>query len=245
MKKALYFDCFSGISGDMSVAALIDIGASFESLKSELGRLFAKERPIGLSVARTLKCGVSALKFNVDPPHLETDLSGFDEIGSFIELSELAIDVKKLALAIFGNLAEAESRIHGVPVQKVHFHEIGAFDSIVDIVGFSIAFRSLDIDNVIASPIALGYGSIRCRHGTYPVPAMATLELLKSIPVYGGEHECELTTPTGAAIIKTITKDYREKLPKMQVERIGYGAGTKDLENQPNVLRLVYGEAME
>ena len=240
--KMLYFDCFSGIGGDMSVAALLDIGADFELLKSEMERLFPNARPIGLSVARTMKCGVSALQFRVKAPFPVTGLRNFADIKECIECSKLVPAVKRLSLEIFTNLAKAESSVHGVPLDAVHFHEVGAFDSVIDIIGFSIAFCALDIRQVVVSPIALGFGSVACRHGMYPVPAMATLELLQSVPIYGGDHPYELTTPTGAAIIKTIATDYSEQLPRMRVERIGYGAGTRDLHGQPNVLRVVCGE---
>ena len=243
--KTLYFDCFSGISGDMSIGALIDIGVEFEMIKYELERLFSKKQPIDLSITRLVKCSVSALKFHVHSPFPETNLHGFEEIKAFIEHSKLTVGVKSLSTKIFENLAKAESQIHGIPIEKIHFHEIGAFDSVIDIVGFSVAFRSLGIKNVISSPIALGYGLVQCQHGKYPIPAMATLELLRSAPIYGGDHECELTTPTGAAIITTVATGYSEKLPKMQVEKIGYGAGTKDLEGQPNVLRVVCGKVFE
>ncbi len=242
--KTLYFDCFSGISGDMSVAAMIDIGAEFDLLTYEMNQLFP-DKSANLSITKAQKCGMSALKFDVNEPFPKSELNSFADIKQFIECSPLSIEVKELSIKIFKNLAQAESLIHGIPPDKVHFHEVGAFDSIVDIICFSITFQSMRIDKVITSPIALGHGSVKCQHGTYPVPAMATLELLKSVPVFGGPHHGELTTPTGAAIIKTITSEYLEALPRINIEKIGYGAGEKDLKEQPNVLRLVLGNVFE
>ena len=239
--KTLFFDCFSGISGDMSVAALLDLGIEFDEVNHEAKKILP-EASIHLSTSTTKKCGVSALKFDVNPPFPDTKVHTFADIKQLISGSSLSSSVRELSIEIFASVAAAESHVHGIPIDNVHFHEVGAFDSIMDIICFSVAFTSLNIDEVISTPIPLGFGTVECQHGSYPVPAMATLEILRSIPVYGGDHPKELTTPTGAAIISTIANSFSKTLPEMKVSKIGYGAGTRDLVNQPNVLRVILGE---
>ncbi len=161
-----------------------------------------------------------------------------------ISESSLSEGVKERSLAIFRRIGEAESKIHGIPIESVHFHEVGAIDSIVDIVGAAIGLEALGIDQVISSPLHVGSGSFRCAHGTYPVPGPATAELLRGAPAYSGEIRGELVTPTGAGIVTSLTSDFRA-LPPMRIEGVGYGAGTRDYDKFPNVLRVVLGELIE
>ncbi len=169
---------------------------------------------------------------------------GLSEIKGVIESSSLSPQVKQRALAIFQRIGEAESKIHNIPIESVHFHEVGAIDSIVDITGACVAFEALKIDRIISSPLHVGSGMFTCAHGTYPVPGPATAELLKDVPIYSKDIEGELVTPTGAAIISTLAKSYGP-MPMMKIEKIGYGAGTRDYPKFPNTLRAVIGELEE
>ncbi len=169
---------------------------------------------------------------------------GLSEIKCIISSSSLSERVKQRAQTIFQRIGEAESKIHGIPIETVHFHEVGAIDSIVDIVGCCVAFDALKIERIISSPLHVGSGAFKCAHGTYPVPGPATAELLKGVPIYSKEIEGELVTPTGAAIISTLAESYGPA-PMMKIEKIGYGAGTRDYPKFPNVLRAIIGELEE
>lgn len=160
-----------------------------------------------------------------------------------IEQAGLSPRATELSLAIFTKIGEAEAKIHGIPLEQVHFHEVGAVDSIVDIVGVAIAVDYLEPDRIVSAPVPLGAGTIHIDHGLYPVPAPATLEMMRGLPIAPSPHRMEMTTPTGAAIIATLADEFQPGLPPMVVESVGYGAGTKDLPNQPNVLRTVLGFA--
>ena len=233
-----YFDCFSGISGNMTVGALLDMGVPLEWLQEQLSGLSLD----GFSLsADAISChGIQACHFQVhvqgDPIHRH-----YGDIKSMIEKCPLAPRVRQTSLAIFDQLADAESKIHGVEKASVHFHEVGAIDSIVDIVGTALCLEYLGIDTILSSKIPLGKGFVECQHGTLPIPAPATLEILKDVPVYGAGIFEELVTPTGAAIIKALAKDFVD-MPHMTIEKIGYGAGSRNFQNRPNLLRVLTGQ---
>lgn len=255
-RKVLYFDCFSGISGDMTVGALIDLGGDGEAVKAAIAKL-PLEEPVEISWNVVNRTGITATKFDVqldghhhgahhehdEPAHAHHHRS-HREIVSMIERSDLGDGVKRRATEIFARIAAAEAKIHGVPVDEVHFHEVGAVDSIVDIVSTALLVEALAPDIVAASPVAVGSGRVKTMHGLYPVPAPATLEILKGAPVEAGSSAAELTTPTGAGILAA-TVDTWDGFPDMEVSGIGYGAGTKEFPDRPNVLRVVLGTLRE
>ena len=238
--KILYFDCFSGISGDMITGALLDLGLDFRYLEKELNKLKLKNYKI--EARKVAKNGISATKFNVtekhyDKPHHERNLA---EINKIINKSKLKNNIKNTIKKIFHKIAVAEAKVHKTSINKIHFHEIGAIDTIIDVAGAVIGLNKLGIKKIYCSNLNTGSGFVKFSHGKWPVPAPATAEMLKGVPVYHNNIKCELVTPTGAAIITTLAEKFGEMLP-MKLEKIGYGAGTKDLE-QPNVLRAFYGE---
>ncbi len=242
--KVVYFDCFSGISGDMTLAALIDAGASFEYIENELKKLLIE--PFDLRYEKVVKKGVTALKIDViiDPNVEKVHHRNYVDIVTMINESELSEQVKTTAINIFEKIAIAEGKVHHIPIEKVHFHEVGAVDSIVDIIGVSLAIEDLGVKQVYTSPIPLGMGQIKIDHGIYPIPTPATLEILKGIPIRSSNIHAEMTTPTGAGIVAAL--GYRfNGYPSMTVETIGYGAGTKNFEDRPNVLRAVIGTVNE
>ena len=236
--RIAYFDCFSGISGDMILGALIDAGLDIEELKSELKKL--KLTGYDISTKRTEKKGISGTKFEVIvlEKHQERHLSDIFEI---IEHSSLDRKIKNKAKDVFSALAKVEAEIHNQPVEKVHFHEVGAIDALIDIVGVMIGMQKLNIEQVVASKLHVGTGFVQCAHGTLPVPAPATLKLLSNVPIYSTGIENELVTPTGAAIITTLCENFGD-IPSMKVEKIGYGAGSRDLPI-PNMLRVLIGDS--
>ena len=236
--RIAYFDCFSGISGDMILGALIDAGLDIEELKSELKKL--KLTGYDISTKRTEKKGISGTKFEVIvlEKHQERHLSDIFEI---IEHSSLDRKIKNKAKDVFSALAKVEAEIHNQPVEKVHFHEVGAIDALIDIVGVMIGMQRLNIEQVVASKLHVGTGFVQCAHGTLPVPAPATLKLLSNVPIYSTGIENELVTPTGAAIITTLCENFGD-IPSMKVEKIGYGAGSRDLPI-PNMLRVLIGDS--
>ncbi|HEX5081849.1 MAG TPA: nickel pincer cofactor biosynthesis protein LarC [Blastocatellia bacterium] len=255
MARTLYLDCFAGASGDMLVGAMLDCGLDFESLRSELLKLGVEGYELSLN--RVDRSGISAAKFDVhltaaahshdhhhDHHHSHSHHRSLSEIKKIISSSNLREWVKGRAQTIFQRIGEAESKIHGIPVESVHFHEVGAIDSIVDIVGACVAFDALKIERIISSPLHVGSGTFQCAHGTYPVPGPATAELLKGVPIYSKDVEGELVTPTGAAIISTLAESYGPA-PMMRIEKIGYGAGTRDYPKFPNALRAIIGELEE
>jgi len=293
--RILYFDCFSGLSGDMTLASLVDLGADRAYIERELAKL--NVGGYTLSWHRVVKKGISALKADVmladeSPPvrrafkvlnhthehdhhhdhghdhnhdhshshshdhhhshdhdhhHHDHDHGhhhrGYADIVKLIEDAGLSERAAQLSLAIFAKIGAAEAKIHGIPIETVHFHEVGAVDSIVDIVGVALAIDSLNPDRVISAPVPLGAGTIKIDHGVYPVPAPATLEMMRGLPIAPSTHRLELTTPTGAAIVAALVDEFSQSLPPMIVEAVGYGAGTRELPNQPNVLRTVLGFA--
>jgi pyridinium-3,5-bisthiocarboxylic acid mononucleotide nickel chelatase len=331
--KTLYFDCFSGVSGDMVIGALIDAGADPVKLVEELKKLNIEDE-YELTWKKVVKNGITSTKFDVvlknqhhhdhghshsddhghahthdhnhdhghahthdhdhdhghahthdhthdhehahthdhvhnhdhhhehehvhthnhDHDHTHThdhehghdhhhhhDHRSYKDIVRLIEEADFSQRVKDIALRIFKKIAEAEGLIHGVPLDKVHFHEVGAVDSIIDIIGTAILIDQLDIEVIKSSPIPVGTGKIRIDHGIYPVPAPATLEILKGIPIEHSEVRFELTTPTGAAIVAAMAEEFCS-IPSIKVNSIGYGAGTKTFKDHPNVVRVIIGE---
>lgn len=287
--KTLFFDPFAGISGDMTLGALVDLGVPFEFLEAELSKLNLDGYE--LSTRRVSRAALDCAKVDVrlesDPHphhraepnphphdhHHETDHHshkghhhhdeghhspedhphhdeghhhhehrGLSEIAEIIQRSSLPERVKARAISIFTRLAEAEGKVHGIATEKVHFHEVGATDAIVDIVGACIGFEFLEIERFTTAPLRVGFGFVKCAHGNYPIPAPGTAELLKGIPFYAGEIDSEFTTPTGAAIVAALCSDF-SRSPGMSVEKIGYGAGNRDFPKLPNALRLMLGNA--
>lgn len=240
--KILYFDCFAGIAGDMTVAAMLELGLPLEELREQLAAL-----PLtgyALESSRTERHGVAGTSFRVrlleeDQPHRH-----YSGIAAMIEAAPLRPRVKEIARRIFRRLAEAEAQVHGVTPERVHFHEVGAVDSIVDIVGTAIGLDYLGVERVFASALPYGRGFVQTAHGRLPVPAPATAQLLKGIPLAGDIGEGERVTPTGAAIVATLAEGFGPP-PGMTPLAIGYGAGEKDFPELPNLLRLVLGEAAE
>ena len=254
MKGILYYDCFAGISGDMNLAALVDLGVDRKYLVDELKKLGLQGYE--LVFKSDIRRGISGTRADVNikertdhshsvlqiQPHVHAhEHRGFSDIRTLIENSAISDFAKKNSIAIFQKLAEAEGKIHNLPVDKVQFHEVGAVDSIVDIVGATICIDFLKPVKIIASRIELGSGMVKCAHGTYPVPAPATLEVLKGIPVKSGTVPFEATTPTGAAILATIVDEFVEN-PNFIVEKTNYGIGHKD-SDIPNVLRVSWCSA--
>jgi pyridinium-3,5-bisthiocarboxylic acid mononucleotide nickel chelatase len=273
--KILYYHCFAGISGDMNLAAMIDLGVPSDFLKSELAKL----NIYGYSIdnKNAVKMGISGTQVNVeltttkeanlnnlkfDDSHAslhyrthshETVHSpestsahnhrSFTDIKKIIELSSLSLPVKETSIAIFEKVAVAEGKIHGKPMDEVHFHEVGAIDSIIDIVGAAICYHYLKPGKVLCSSVELGGGFVKCEHGTFPVPAPATVEILKNIPVKLGTVQVETTTPTGAAILATLVDEFTDT-PSFKINQTAYGIGHRNMEI-PNVLRVHLGETSE
>jgi len=302
--RIAYLECFSGISGDMFLGALIDAGVSPQLLEETVAALKVGAK---LQISRVLRSGISATKVDVwvdgekdmpreefwaqkqkqEAPHRhnhdhdhkhehsqdsahthshdhehhehahhdhvhetgqhshahEHHHRGLTEIRQIISNAAISEPAKKTAIAIFEALGAAEAKIHNQPIDSIHFHEVGAVDAIVDIVCAAVGAEALEVDEIICSPLNVGGGSVKCAHGTFPVPAPATLELLKDASVYSSEIKAELVTPTGAAIVKTLAKRF-SKFPEMKIEKSSYGAGSRDFAGHPNVVRLVVGESM-
>jgi uncharacterized protein (TIGR00299 family) protein len=236
-----YLDCFSGISGDMVLGGLADAGADPAELSRQVGRLGLEG--VGIAFEPCARNGIAATKLCVSAPseHKHRHLASIENI---IRAAGLSRQVEDRSIAIFRRLGEAEATIHQVAIEKVHFHEVGAVDSIVDIVGACIGFELLGIDKLYCSSLNLGSGTVQCEHGTLPVPAPATAALVEGKPVYSRGPAVELTTPTGAAIATTLAESFGA-MPAMTLRSIGYGAGDKDFPGQPNVLRVLVGEASD
>ena len=239
----LYLDCFSGASGDMVVGAFLDLGLPIDALRGALGSLALEYGDV--SAETVTRAGITATKFRLHDQRPPAAGGGhghyhFKGIVNAIRASALTPASQGRAIHLFERLAAAEAAIHGTPIDKVHLHEVGALDSIIDIVGAVYAFEYFGIDDVVASPLNVGGGTVRCAHGDFPVPAPATARLLEGVPVYGG-GDSELVTPTGALLITGYARSFGP-LPPMRMERIGYGAGDRDPKGTPNVLRLLKGE---
>lgn len=242
MARIAYFDCISGISGDMTLGALVDLGVAVGEIEAAVRSMGLPE--LAIQCQQVKKCGFRGIKIDIShpPEHAHRHLH---HITAMIDgASEIDVEAKQLAHRIFHQLAEAEAKVHGSTIEKVHFHEVGAIDSIADIVGTAVAMRSLGIDQVVASPVPTGSGSITIAHGRVSVPAPATAELLRGIPIAASDVQAELTTPTGAAILKACAVRFGT-LPSMTVTGVGYGAGTKDIEGQANVLRILLGQSTD
>ena len=246
--RVLYYDCFSGISGDMNLGALLDLGVDEAHLRQELSKL-SLDSSFELVVEKTRKMGISGTKVTVKltpqwhaHPHTHEHRT-FKSIEAIINDSTLSQSIKDRSLKMFWMVAVAEGKIHGKEPCKVGFHEVGAIDSIVDIVGAAICLESLHVNKIIASKIELGGGFVTCAHGTLPVPAPATLEILHNVPITLGRVPFETTTPTGAVILKANVDAYEAK-PSLVIEKIGYGIGHKEFDI-PNVLRVYLGEEEE
>jgi uncharacterized protein (TIGR00299 family) protein len=245
MARAAYFDCFSGCSGDMVLGALVNAGLPLAILKKGLSSLAVYGYE--LSVRKVKRSAIAATKFTVTVDETEAQpVRSLEDILGLIKDSKLPKRVKDRASAIFQRLGDAESKVHGVPLGKVHFHEIGAVDSIIDIVGAAFGLDALKIERFYSSPLPLGSGTIWTAHGVLPVPAPATLRLVEvsNAPIADSPKQprTELVTPTGAAIITTLGSFSR---PPMIIEKVGYGAGTRDFEAWPNVMRIWIGEEMD
>jgi uncharacterized protein (TIGR00299 family) protein len=257
--RIAFLQCFSGISGDMLLGALVDAGVDPTLLQRTAASL-----DIGahLSIARADRSGISATKADVEthtahdhePQHSHAHAAEHHDhhqhgrslpvILDLIHRAAIPTEAKQIATRAFELLGAAEARIHNVPVEQVHFHEVGAVDAIVDIVCAAVGCDALGVDEWICSPLNVGGGTVRCAHGTFPVPAPATLELLKDAPLYSSGIEAELVTPTGAALVRALGCRF-ERFPAMRVEKASYGAGTRNSEAWPNVLRLIIGTGTE
>ena len=237
--KTLYFDCFAGASGDMILGAMVAAGVDSSVLREQLSRLGVEGFSVEFETVN--RSGLSATYARVKAAHEHTHRHLAD-ILKIIFASGLSEGVKQRAAKIFSRLAEAEARVHNEPVEHVHFHEVGALDAIVDVVGASICFELLAIDRFVCSPLHVGSGTVEMAHGRFPVPPPAVTELLKGVPFYSTEIAGELLTPTGAAIITTVADEYGA-IPNMIVEQVGYGAGMREYDRFPNVLRVLLGEA--
>ena len=243
-KRVIYFDCFSGISGDMILGSLVDLGVDVKLIRKELKKINLKGYK--LTSHQVKRNGIMGTKVNVviDPSiQKRNQARSFTDIKKLIVKSSLSENVKTDSIEIFRRIGTVEAKIHGTSLDKIHFHEIGAIDSIVDIVGGAICMSLLNIDMVFSSALNTGEGLINCEHGTIPIPAPATLKLLEGIPCYSSGTKNELTTPTGAAFIGYYGSKFGS-LPKMNIMKSGYGAGSHEIKEIPNLLRVVLGEVL-
>src|SRR5215218_5097812 len=238
--RTLYFDCFAGISGDMTLGALVDAGADARELTERLTLLGVDGYEI--SFEKVDRSGISATRALVRLTREEKQHRHLSHIEKIIGDSRLNDSVKERATAIFTRLAEAEAKIHNVPVERIHFHEVGALDAIVDVVSACIGFELLNVERFVSSALHVGSGTVEMAHGRFPVPPPAVAELLKGAPVYSTDIVGELVTPTGAAIVSTVCEEFGA-LPRMSIEATGYGAGGREYKNFPNVLRVLVGES--
>jgi uncharacterized protein (TIGR00299 family) protein len=234
--KVAHFDCFSGISGDMALGALIDAGVDANAIRQGLDSLGL---PIRLEVEKVRKGGFAATYVRVEAPP-EEQHRFLPDVEAILQAGKLTPPQQQLAQRIFRRLAEAEAAAHGLPLEKVHFHEVGALDSIADIVGTAIALDLLGVEHITSRSVPTGNGMVQCAHGLIPIPAPGTAELLRGVPLAPSSIQAELTTPTGAAILTTIVREWVEG-PVMTIEKVGYGAGKRTFPEQPNLLRVFLG----
>jgi len=235
--RTAYFDCFSGASGDMILGALIDAGLSPRRLREELKKL--RIPTVHLRVRKVLKRGISGTQVIVEGRSERRSHRNLKEVLQIVRRSRVETEVKERSEEVFKRIASVEAKIHQIPEEEVHFHELGGLDSIVDIVGSVWGIRALGLDKIHVSKVNVGGGFVKCEHGILPVPAPATLSLMKGKPIYSSGVERELLTPTGAALLTTLGSEFGS-MPRIHVERIGYGAGRDDLPH-PNLLRLIVG----
>ncbi|HEX6126847.1 MAG TPA: nickel pincer cofactor biosynthesis protein LarC [Pyrinomonadaceae bacterium] len=237
--RTLYFDCFAGASGNMILGGIIGLGVDPDDLTRELKSL----SPVGFDIQfnHVDRSGIAAIHASVSVPD-EKKHRHLSDIEKIIDASQVTARVKERSKAIFRRLAEAEARVHGIDTGRVHFHEVGAMDAIIDIVGACVGFDLLGVEQFVCSKIHVGSGFVDMAHGKFPVPPPAVIELVGGIPYYSTEVNGELATPTGVAIVTTLAGGYTAS-PELKVERIGYGAGTREYERFPNVIRLVLGES--
>ncbi|MHC4527018.1 MAG: nickel pincer cofactor biosynthesis protein LarC [Planctomycetota bacterium] len=239
--KIGYFDCFAGASGDMIAGAMVAAGLDGEFLQAQLDTLGIEG--LEVTIGRTKRAGLAAVKFEASAAE-QQPARNLEQISKLIGDSGISDAAKKTAIAIFDRLAQAEAAVHEKDPKDIHFHEVGAVDSIADIVSASVGLEALGIEKVYCSALSVGGGTVKCEHGLLPVPAPATAELLKGVPISGGPGEFEQVTPTGAAILTTVAEDFGP-LPAMRIEAVGYGAGSADPAGHPNVLRLILGRAVD
>jgi uncharacterized protein (TIGR00299 family) protein len=241
--KIAYFDCFAGASGDMILGSLMDAGLELDQLKGELAKLHLTH--YDLQVKKVVKKGVGGCQalVVVDEDHHHQHHRHLADIKSIIAQSDLENSIRQKSIAIFTRLAEAEAKVHQTTIEQIHFHEVGAMDAIIDVVGAVAGIAALGIQKIVCSPLHLGSGTVACAHGVLPVPAPATAELVKGRPVYSTGVVGELLTPTGAAILTTLAADFGP-MPAMSVEKVGYGAGTSE-PAIPNLLRVMIGQTAE
>lgn len=241
MKNILYIDCFSGISGDMMVGALIDFGMDVDFLRKELEKVDLEGYSIDCDTVKINSLSARKFKVKINSPQ---PVRSYRDIKKIINNSKISSSIKNIALKIFEEIAKAEAKVHNQNIEEVHFHEIGAVDTIIDVLGTAIGVNYLKPDTIFSRNIPLGSGVARTLHGNIPIPAPATLEILKGLPVYGGRFTFETTTPTGAAILKVLVKTF-DDIPLMRIEKIGVGAGSIQNNETPNVLRIIKGSFEE
>lgn len=237
--KTIYFDCFAGASGDMVLGALVSAGVDAQVLKEQLALLVVPGYEIDF--VRVDRSGINAIQARVKTEH-EHQHRHLSQILKIIDDSRLQSSIKERAARIFTRLAEAEAHVHNQPIENVHFHEVGALDAIIDVVGAAICFDLIGAQQFICSPLRVGKGTVKMAHGYFPIPPPAVAELLKDAPIYAGDLEGEFVTPTGAAIITSVCNRFGS-LPEFVIETTGYGAGTREYDEFPNVLRVFVGEA--
>ena len=239
--KIIGYDCFSGISGDMNLGAMIDLGVDKTFLIDELKKLHLPGWE--LIVEKDQRHGIAGTKVTVKQTRHEHAHRHLSDIDKIIDDSSLDIKTRELSKKIFLKIARAEATVHGIPLDQVHFHEVGAVDSIIDVTGAAICFNALEVGAVYVSTVELGGGLVQCDHGTLPVPAPATVEIIKGIPVRTGGVDFEATTPTGAAIIATLGTHFNSEMA-IKIEKTAYGIGQKDHQSVPNLLRVFLGETI-
>ena len=237
--KICYLDCFSGVAGDMLLGALVDAGVDPAHVRAEIAKLGLEG--VELKFEPCKRSGISGTNLTVEVAHDHSHRS-LSKIEEIIGSSGLDEDVKERSIRIFRRLGEVEAAVHQMPIEKVHFHEVGALDAIVDIVGACVGFKALGIEKVYCSPLNLGSGTVKAAHGVMPVPAPATASLVKDVPTYADGPAVELTTPTGAAIVTTLAESFGA-MPAMRIESVGYGAGDREFKGRANLTRVLVGEA--
>ncbi|MCP4665256.1 MAG: nickel pincer cofactor biosynthesis protein LarC, partial [Deltaproteobacteria bacterium] len=237
--KIAYLDCFSGVSGDMFLGALLDAGLSIDELEEGLQRLPLEG--YRLEVKREKRCGISGTRMRVICDGDKQVHRNLGVIRDIIRQGDLGREVEEKSIRVFEDLARVEGKIHDLPAEEIHFHEVGAVDSIVDIVGVMYGMERLGVRSLCVSELPLGSGFVETAHGRIPVPAPASIALLKGLPVYDSGIPHEMVTPTGAALVKNLARSFGP-MPTMRPEKIGYGAGKRDLPDRPNLLRIIIGE---